>query len=135
MQLAKVGIICNVQVNEVVATWFPRWLNKEIKGIYLIANDRATESVDAGMGSYFDSRRRSPYYDSPELNALLDEARAEFDDQKRRELYTAIAQLFRDDAPAATLYLRPEITAYSAKVKHYPPVLQYIYVYDIELAD
>ena len=118
-QLAQIGVSFNVQVNEEVGTWFGRWLNKEIKGFYLMASDTSKDSVDGHMAAWFDSTRRSPYYDSAELNDMVHKARAEMDDAARAEDYTEIAKFFREDAPSIPLYLRSDIFAHSTKVKNF----------------
>ncbi|WP_082233142.1 ABC transporter substrate-binding protein [Halobacillus massiliensis] len=56
-------------------------------------------------------------YSNPEVDELLEQGRAELDQEKRKEIYDEAQALISEDAPMAFLYVNPQITAMRDHVK------------------
>ena len=61
------------------------------------------------------------FYSNPELDAILDEARAETDRDRRAELYRQAAQIVVDDAPWAFTFSDVRMEVWQPYVKGYRP--------------
>jgi peptide/nickel transport system substrate-binding protein len=119
-QLAKVGIRANIQSQDFGA-YVQRWLAKEVRGMYLFSFGGPWLDVDAVLGAHFDSTRRAPYYNKPELDAMIAEARTSFDQNARSALYQRITQFIKDDAPWLFLFAADDIYAVNKRVKNWEP--------------
>ncbi len=61
------------------------------------------------------------FYSNPELDRILDEARAETDRQKRAEMYEEAARIVVDDAPWAFIFSPTQLEVWQPYVKGYRP--------------
>ena len=62
------------------------------------------------------------HYNSPAMDKLLDDARAETDTAKRKALYAKIAELEQTDVPISYIYTTRYFNGVSAKVQGFKPV-------------
>jgi len=99
-QLAEIGINVEVQVNE-LAKFFDRENRVDDWDIKMSGH---SISVDPGPLWNLVTRTGSPanwwmgYYNSPEVDALLDEAEISTDIPKRQELYTNVYEIIKEEA-------------------------------------
>ena len=87
--------------------------------MYLFSFGGPWLDVDAVLGAHIDSTRRAPYYNKPELDAMIAAARTSFDQKAREEMYRKIVQFTRDDAPWLFLFAADDIYAVHRRVKNW----------------
>jgi len=68
-------------------------------------------SSSAAGGSNFGN------FKNPESDRLIEQARLEFDDEKRNQLYWRWQELMRDEQPVTFLYYVTEAAAYSRRFR------------------
>lgn len=59
------------------------------------------------------------FYDNPEVDRLLDEARQEIDEAKRLELYEEVQKVLIEDAPMVYVYHQAYLTGVSNDIDGY----------------
>ena len=97
-QLKEIGIEMNIEPVD-VSIWFDRFINAD----YEITSAYQERTVDPD--NFYALVLRSgglintTGYASPELDALIDEARTSTDDAAREELYRSIREIVAEDAP------------------------------------
>jgi peptide/nickel transport system substrate-binding protein len=68
--------------------------------VYQTANYGDADNLAyAGFHSSRNGNWQNPVYANPEVDAVLDQARAEGDPEKRRELYKKFQRIVMDDSP------------------------------------
>ena len=109
-QLKDVGITVDIQVIE-----WGTFLQKTAEGLPMFLLGWTTVTADADNGLYanfhssaWGSQGNRCFYKNEEVDRLLDEGRAEFDQEARTKLYQEASQIIYDDAAwdflAAELY-------------------------------
>ena len=75
-------------------------------------------------------------YSNPELDALLEEARAEFDDAKNKPRYDKIQAIINEDLPIIPLFHKTQVSVGNGKVKGYRihPAETYLASPELDLA-
>lgn len=73
-------------------------------GLMYFAQYTEGEDADANLGLNFHSKQRGLYYHTPQLDAMIDAAKAEFDLQKRKQMYSDITKLLMDEGAVVFLY-------------------------------
>lgn len=100
MQLAKVGITVNLELYD-WTSYVQKVPNMEFK----IWNTGVPGRTDPAQWYPLVYKKGSPYhyiagkYVNPEVDALLDQAEAESDFSKRKELYTKVVEIIENDLP------------------------------------
>jgi ABC-type transport system substrate-binding protein len=80
-----------------------------------------TMDADYGLFALFHSSEHPPgfngaFYDNPEVDRLLDEARVVLDENQRRQLYAEAIEIIWNDAPWLFLYSELQLTAVRSNV-------------------
>lgn len=119
-ELAKVGITSDIRTQE-YGGFVDRWLSKDVRGMYLWSFGGPWLDMDALMGAHFDSKRRALYYNRPDLDALITEARGSFSTPRRLALYKQITRIIKNDAPWLFLFATDDIYAVNKRVKNWQP--------------
>jgi len=80
---------------------------------------------DPDMFEYvFHSRKFTPnganrtFYSNPHLDALIDQARGELDQDRRKRLYAEIQQILVVDQPYVELWYQDNVMVYSQRVRN-----------------
>jgi len=108
-QLGEIGINVEVQVNE-LAKFFDRENRVDDWDIKMSGH---SISVDPGPLWNLVTRTGSPanwwmgYYNSPEIDALMDEAEVSTDVAERQELYTEIYEIIKEEAGVIWIWNEP----------------------------
>jgi peptide/nickel transport system substrate-binding protein len=116
--LKKVGIQINVQR-------MPYNRYTEIVGVAPLYVDGffARTAIDSAVYPWFHSKgswnARMWHFNSPRVDAVLDEARRTADAEKQRELYRQFQQYLVEDVPGVIAYVSNVATAYRSTVKNY----------------
>jgi len=81
-----------------------------------------TMDADYGLFALFHSSEHPPgfngaFYDNPEVDRLLDEARVVLDPEARRQLYAEAIEIIWEDAPWLFLYSELQLTAVRSNVE------------------
>jgi ABC-type transport system substrate-binding protein len=120
-QLREVGIVLDVRTFE-SATFFA----DVTRGAYQVHSLRwAGGNEDPDMFEYvFHSRKFTPnganrtFYSNPHLDALIDEARGELDQERRKRLYAEIQQILVVDQPYVELWYQDNVMVHSKRVRN-----------------
>lgn len=99
-QLAQVGIQVDIELVE-WATWLSRIYGQADYDLTVMGHANALDIDNYGNPNYYFR------YDSPEAQALLEEARRTGSEEMRRELYQRLQQVLARDAVNVWLYARP----------------------------
>lgn len=90
---------------------FPTTLEKARSGDYDLYLGGIAVPVDPDLTSYFGSAGSSNYaqINSPEIDALLEQGKAETDSTKRKEIYDQFQVVMQEQAPMLPLYSQSDI--------------------------
>lgn len=92
--------------------------------------------ADAILQPMFDSKGvYGKYFNTPELDALINEARSSVDQDKRKALYSQAQQLIYKEAPWIFLFSPMDNQAYNAKLQFQARADERIYAYEIDFKE
>jgi peptide/nickel transport system substrate-binding protein len=115
-QLTKAGIRTRVKTHE-----WTTYLNQLVyphkaNPMYLIGWGNTTWDADGTLGPLFRSGNAQANYNSPEFDALIDEAQTAVDPKRRLELYARAQRMMLDDGAVLPLYQQMDIYGVSKRV-------------------
>ncbi|MFY0546101.1 ABC transporter substrate-binding protein [Brevibacillus sp. H7] len=73
------------------------------------------------------------YFNTPELDKLINEARSTVDQEKRKALYSQAQQLIQKEAPWIFLFSPMDNQAYNSKLLFQPRADERVYAYEIDI--
>jgi len=119
-QLREVGIALDIRTFE-----FATFLSDIIRGAYQVHTLRwVGGNEDPDIFEYvFHSAKFSPhggnrtYYANPRVDALIDQARREVDQQVRKQIYIEIQRLVADDLPYINLWYLDNVMVHTKRVQ------------------
>ena len=117
-QLSEVGVRLNIRTED-----FATWLDEQSKGNFDAFMLGWLGNIDPD--DYYYSQHHSSgsnnyqSYENPDLDALLDEARTETDEDARKELYDRAAKIIVDDASYTYLYNPDVVQGWSPDLEGY----------------
>jgi peptide/nickel transport system substrate-binding protein len=119
-QLREVGIALDIRTFE-----FATFLSDVIRGAYQVHTLRwVGGNEDPDIFEYvFHSAKFSPlggnrtYYTNPRVDALIDQARGELDQHKRRQIYAEIQRILADDLPYVNLWYLDNVMVHTKRVR------------------
>ncbi|CAM5784656.1 ABC transporter substrate-binding protein [Brevibacillus borstelensis] len=92
--------------------------------------------ADAILQPMFDSKGvYGKYFNTPQLDALINEARSSVDQDKRKALYSQAQQLIYKEAPWIFLFSPMDNQAYNAKLQFQARADERIYAYEIDFKE
>ena len=120
--LSELGITVNVEQVE-----WGAYLEATGAGehdMFILGWSNSTGDPDNGISPLFHSDNigadgNRSFYNNPELDSLLDQARQESDEEKRGEMYTEAQQILVDDAPAIFILHGENLNAYNNNVENF----------------
>jgi peptide/nickel transport system substrate-binding protein len=119
--LAKVGINANLNVDE-ITNWGPKRLAMEANELYNYSFGDALFDHGPNLKTFVSGEQGYWYTGDEELDALIDEALAEFDNEKREELYSEIQRQFYEKGILIGLYQMKQIWGTKSDVEYTPQV-------------
>jgi peptide/nickel transport system substrate-binding protein len=119
-QLREVGIVLDIRTFE-----FATFLSDVIRGAYNVHTLRwVGGNEDPDIFEYvFHSARFSPnggnrtYYANPRVDALIDQARREVDQNARKQIYAEIQRILADDLPYINLWYFDNVMVHTKRVQ------------------
>ena len=120
--LSELGITVNVEQVE-----WGAYLEATGAGehdMFILGWSNSTGDPDNGISPLFHSDNigadgNRSFYNNPELDSLLDQARQESDEEKRGEMYTEAQQILVDDAQAIFIRHGENLNAYNNNVENF----------------
>jgi peptide/nickel transport system substrate-binding protein len=120
-QLREVGIVLEIRTFEVAT-----FLSDVTRGAYQVHSLRwVGGNEDPDMFEYvFHSDRFPPrganrtYYSNPRVDALINQARVEFDRDKRKILYAELQKILADDLPYVDLWYQDNVLVHTRRVEN-----------------
>ena len=119
--LAKVGIAATLNVDE-ITNWGPKRLANETSPLYNYSFGDALFDHGPNMKTFVSGENGFYYSGDAELDALIDQALAEFDNDKRAELYSEIQRQFYEKGILIGLYQMKQIWGTKSDVEYIPQV-------------
>jgi len=119
-QWRKVGVDLDVRPLE-FATLFSDMARGSFE-IFTLRWIGANNDPDTFFDYIFDSRKIPPaganrgHYRNPEIDALLDEARVEGDQEKRRELFSKVQKIIAEDLPYVSLWFMDNVSVHRKRI-------------------
>ncbi|MGH2453303.1 MAG: ABC transporter substrate-binding protein [bacterium] len=92
--------------------------------MYMLGWGTATGDADYGLINLFHRSTWAPngfnrgYYQNPQVDSLIDRARATFEQEDRNRFYRQAMEIIMDDAPWIFLHVESQTTAYRAEVQN-----------------
>lgn len=121
-QLEQIGVKMNIETLE-LGVYVDRWLKGDFDAA--VALNGGNPDPDNMFYRYWHSTgnlNKVANYSSPEIDALLDEARATTDVAKRKELYLEVQKKLAEAAPWIWLYVGNEYRVMQPDVLDYTPL-------------
>jgi peptide/nickel transport system substrate-binding protein len=120
-QLRQVGIVLDIRTFE-----FATFFSDVTRGAYQVHSLRwVGGNEDPDIFEYvFHSAKFSPhganrtYYANPRVDALIDQARAELDQNTRKQIYAEIQQILAEDLPYINLWYFENVMVHTRRVKN-----------------
>ena len=137
-QWRKVGIDLELRPLE-FATLFSDMARGNFE-IYTLQWIGANNDADTFFRYIFDSKMIPPaganrgHYRNPEVDALLDEARVESDQEKRRELFSKVQKIIAEDLPYVSLWFMDNVSVHRKRITdvQLSPTGDYDFLRDVE---
>jgi peptide/nickel transport system substrate-binding protein len=115
--LAKIGILCNVKPTEFTVLTS---LNEEHKFQAAFGGWGSGADPDTSTNIYVTNENRNyGQYSNPEIDKLFEQARKEFDDDKRYAIYGEISKMLWEDQPYTWLYYRNSFYGFNKRLRGY----------------
>ncbi len=116
----------NIEVEVEIVEW-GAYLDKTANGehdMFILGLTNPVGDADYFLSQMFHSENKGAsgnrsFYENPEVDKLLEEARAEIDEEKRLALYSEIQEILVDDAPIMNLQHQAYLSGVSNKVENY----------------
>lgn len=116
----------NIDVKIEVMEW-GTYLDKTGNGehdMFILGLSNPVGDADYFLTQLFHSKNKGlpgnrAYYDNPEVDSLLDEARQEIDEAKRLDLYNQVQEILIEEAPMVYIHHQAYLTGVSQKVDGY----------------
>lgn len=139
-QLREVGIVLDIRTFE-FATFFSD-VTHSLFQLYSLRWIGGNEDPDI-FEYIFHSAKFSPnganrgHYSNPQVDALIDQARRELDQNKRKQLYAEIQRILANDLPYVDLWYQDNVLVHSKRVKNLTlnPSGNYDFLKTAELVD
>lgn len=94
----NLGIKLNVQLTD-YGTYWEKFLSGKIDGLYLAGITNPIQDAEFVLNLHLYSKGRGLYYNTPEADGLLDEAKSTLDQTLRQQKYDALMQKIHEDTP------------------------------------
>jgi peptide/nickel transport system substrate-binding protein len=133
--LAAVGVRTDVQFTE-WAVYSQLRADRSMEGIYFLGYGNSLFDADFPLRlCCWSGGRSETRFNTPELDAMIEQAAATVDVERRNALYGEIQQYIRDAAPYIFLYDQFDIYGISNRVAWEPWATELIPLHDAEIVD
>ena len=127
-QLQKVGIKPKFWSAE-RGTFWDHWVNKNSQASYMACGN-VQSGADFCYRLHFHSARRGIYYNSVEIENILDTFANSSDERKQKNLACQFQQYVNDNVPYIPGYVAEQIFATNKKLQWQPNADERIYLHD-----
>jgi ABC-type transport system substrate-binding protein len=133
LQEAMAGMFAEVgvQVNHIQPEWaeFIRQWTAELHPMHFVGTGNQVMDCDQHLGYRIHGPRYGRYYQSDEVDALIEAQLAEYDTEKRKAILAEIQQKVRDDAPWIFLFDLMDLYGMTARVDWQPRPDEMVWAY------
>lgn len=131
--LANVGVMTDVQFTE-WAVYSQLRAERSMQGLYFLGYGNSLFDADFPLRlCCWSGGRSETKFNTPELDAMIEEAAATVDTERRYELYGEIQQYIRDAAPYIFLYDQFDIYGISDRIEWEPWATELIPLHDAKV--
>jgi len=114
--LAKIGITLNIEQVD-AAAFDEKIYGATYEMAYWSNSNYSMDADDLYKWYHSGSGTNVTYYNNPEFDKLVEEARSVADEVKRQELYNKALEIFKNDAPIVPIYFQTQFDAYQKGLK------------------
>lgn len=131
--LADVGI----QITHVQPEWaeFLKQWTAEIQPMHFVGTGNQVMDCDQHLGYRIDGARYNRFYQSDEVDALIQAQLQEYDGEKRKAILAEIQQKVRDDAPWIFLFDNMDLYGLTARTQWKARADEMVWAYDISVEE
>lgn len=102
--LGAVGI--NVTLDsQAYTSWIPIWLERKLPQLYVMSYGPSIMDAELALSTLYESGTGRGYWDSPEMDKLIAQQRAETDPAKRKKIIADIWRMSQDNMVLAPIYV------------------------------
>jgi peptide/nickel transport system substrate-binding protein len=131
-QLQEVGLEVDLNVLE-WGVYIEKVLAHKLEGIWLLGWGNSTFDADGTLFTQFHGESRHSYYNNPEFDALIEEARAVMDQEQRRTLYHDALEIVNEEAPWIFMHQQLDSYGVSDRVDWQPRADELIWLFETDL--
>jgi peptide/nickel transport system substrate-binding protein len=139
LQEAIAGMLADVGINvtHVQPEWaeFLKQWTAEIYPLHFVGTGNQVMDCDQHLGYRIDGARYNRYYQSDEVDALIQKELADYDETSRKATLAKIQQMVRDDAPWIFLFDLMDMFGMTEHVDWKPRADEMVWAYDIKVTD
>jgi peptide/nickel transport system substrate-binding protein len=132
--LVDVGIT----VTHIMPEWAEYWGKYkpgDLDGLMFLSTGNPLLDCDMTMVYRMYSKTAGQYFNSPELDAMIEKEQAEVDPAKRQEIFVEIQQYVKEQAPWIFLYDQQDPYGVSARIDWQPRSDELEWVYDMHVTE
>ena len=101
-------------------SWLPAWLEKKMPALYVMSYGPSIMDAELALSTLYESGTGRGYWDSPQMDKLIAQQRAETDPAKRKKIIADIWKLSQDNLVLAPIYVDYHSYGMSSKVDWKP---------------
>jgi peptide/nickel transport system substrate-binding protein len=129
--LRKVGINASIRVLE-WGSYMTQLYARKLGPAYLLGWGGLTFDADGTFFPLFRTGQALSNFNSPKLDALLEQARSTMDREKRQKLYADASQVIKEEVPCAFVYQQVDIYGISERLNWKPRPDERLFVFDMD---
>lgn len=133
-QLAKVGIKANLQLQE-WGTYSTMFTNHKIDDMWMLGWSLPMLDPDAWMWTLLHTDEPLANWSNKEYDAIIEKARVEMNEEKRKDLYRQGQEILKEEAPMIFLYQLKDLYGVSKNVNWEPRPDESIRFYEMKWAN
>lgn len=131
-ELAKIGVEANLRIFE-WGQYLEKYRGHTFGDIYMLGWGGTAYDADFVFSNLFHSDNFRSYYSNPEVDRLIEEARATVDPDERLRYYRDLSQMVVDDAAWINLFGQKDAWGLSERVNWSPGQTEYLWLHDVDL--
>jgi peptide/nickel transport system substrate-binding protein len=137
LQEAIAGMLSDVgiTINHVQPEWaeFLKQWTAEIHPMHFVGTGNQVMDCDQHLGYRIDGKRYGRFYQSDEVDALIQDELQDYDPEHRKATLAKIQQLIRDDAPWIFLFDLMDLFGMTDRIDWKPRSDEMVWAYDIKV--
>jgi peptide/nickel transport system substrate-binding protein len=127
--LEAVGVIVNLNLTD-VGTFFDGWVNDQYTAFWFFGLGDPLLDLEYVINGTVYSAGRGWYYNSPETDELIAASKAEFDPERRQEIFSELLRILHEEAPWIFLWNEVSHWGVDAQLQWQPNADEDVWLFD-----